>query len=169
MDEYFQQAYINQYNAALAMLRCAVAACPPEHWEEKIASGTFRWVAYHTLFFADLYLSPSADAFALRELHQRGGDEREDRLCPGLDQDETLAYLDVVRQKVSEALRRETAKSLQGPSGIPWYKISRGELHFVNIRHIQHHTGALYAYLRRVDESLRAPANSLRWVGSGWH
>ena len=168
MDEYVKQALINQYEAALSMLNRCIAACPPEHWEAKIASGTFRWVAYHTLFFTDLYLSPSADAFELRDLHHRGGDEREDRMSPGLDRDETLAYLAICRQKVVDTIAKETAEALQGPSGFPWYVDTRGEMHFINIRHIQHHTGALYAHLRRGDKSFQAPTNPLCWIGSGW-
>jgi DinB superfamily len=168
MIEYIRQMFTGQYEAALAMLNRCIIACPPEHWEARIASANFRWVAYHTLFFTDLYLSPSADAFELRDLHHRGGDEREDRQSPGLDQDETLEYLAICRQKVVDAIAQETSESLQGPSGFPWYEVTRGEMHLINIRHIQHHTGALYAYLRRVDESFQAPINPLRWVGSGW-
>jgi DinB superfamily len=168
MIECFHQILVGQYEAALAMLNQCIAACPPEHWEQKIASGTFRWVAYHTLFFTDLYLSPSADAFQLRDLHRRGGDEREDQLSPGLDRDETLAYLALCRQKVAEAVPLETPESLEGPSGFPWYEVTRGEMHLINVRHIQHHTGALYAYLRRLDSSFRERVNPLPWIGSGW-
>jgi uncharacterized damage-inducible protein DinB len=168
MIKYVHQLLASQFEAALSMLRQCIAACPLEHWEDKIASGTFRWVAYHTLFFTDLYLSPSAEAFQLRDLHERGGDERQDIQCPGLDQAETLAYLDLCREKMLATLATETRESLEGESGFSWYPVSRGELHLVNIRHIQHHTGALYAHLRRVDKSFQEPINPLRWIGSGW-
>jgi hypothetical protein len=168
MTQYIAQMLISQFEAALCMLNQCIAACPPEHWEGKIASGTFRWVAYHTLFFTDLYLSPSAEAFELRELHRRGGDEREDVQCRGLDRNEALAYVTLCREKLHAALAMETLESLQGRSGFPWYQTTRGELHLINIRHIQHHTGALYAYLRRVDESFQEPDSPLRWIGSGW-
>lgn len=39
--------------------------------------------------------------------------------------------------------------------------------HIYNLRHIQHHTGALSAYLRRVDPRLQDRA-ALRWVRMGW-
>ena len=70
-----------------------------EHWESKIANGTVRWVVYHTLFFVDFYLSPGESGFMLRELHQRGGDEREPVAGVGLCKDEALAYLDICRNK----------------------------------------------------------------------
>jgi hypothetical protein len=149
------------------MLKQCIEACPPEHWESLIAQGTFRWVTYHTLFFCDLYLSPNNETFELRDFHERGGDERGPEATPGLSQEDALAYLAICRQKVHESLAAETEKSLAGPSGFHWYKNTRGEMHIINIRHIQHHAGQLSAFLRRVDDRLK-DQKALRWVGSGW-
>jgi hypothetical protein len=66
MIEYLKQILTGQFEAALAMLNQCVQACPPKHWEGKIANDTFRQVAYHKLFFIDLYLSPNEEAFTLR-------------------------------------------------------------------------------------------------------
>jgi hypothetical protein len=167
MLELYKQIVTSQFEASLAMLKQCIAACPEEHWEGKIASGTFRWVAYHTLFFVDVYLSPSEEAFELRELHHRGGDERGEDACPGLSKDETLACVLICRQKMLNTLAAETAKILAGPSGFPHRTIPRAELHLYNIRHIQHHTGQLSAFLRRVDKDLSDP-RAMPWIGSGW-
>ena len=61
--------------------------------------------------------------------------------CVGLSKDDTLAYVPLCRQKMLDSIATETEESLAGPSGFSWYKITRGEMHLVNIRHIQHHTG----------------------------
>jgi hypothetical protein len=168
MIEYVKTILTGQFEAALCMMDHCIRACPPEHWEGKIANGTFRWVAYHTLFWVDLYLSPGdEDAFVLRDFHHRGGDERENTASPGLSKDETLAYVPICRQKVLETLAAETAESLQGPCGFSCRKITRGELHVYNLRHVQHHTGQLSAYLRRVDPALSDP-KALPWIGTGW-
>jgi hypothetical protein len=167
MLEYFKQVLVAQYEASLAMLNRCIDACPPEHWEGKIAQGTFRWVTYHALFFTDLYLSPSNEAFELRELHQRGGDERSPEACIGLPKEEALAYVPLCREKMLASIASESEDSLAGPSGFFWYKITRGEMHMVNIRHIQHHTGQLSAFLRRIDDRFKDP-DTLRWIGSGW-
>ena len=128
-----------------------------------------RWVAYHTLFFADLYLSKNEDAFVLRELHRAGGDERGEEAAPGLSREETLAYVRIVRTKVGDSLAGETEETLRGPSGFSWRKCTRAEMHIYNIRHIQHHAGQMSAYLRRVDPELKGPrVEALRWVGQGW-
>jgi uncharacterized damage-inducible protein DinB len=167
MIDYIRQILAGQYGASLAMLRDCIASCAPEHWEGMIANGSFRYVAYHTLFFTDLYLTRHEHAFELRDQHVRGGDEREDKLSLGLSKEETLAYALICRDKVTESLAQETDGSLQAYSGFSWRKFSRGELHIYNIRHIQHHTGQLSAYLRRVDPQ-RIGKDSLRWIGSGW-
>jgi hypothetical protein len=167
MLELYKQLVVSQFEAALAMLNQCIAACPPEHWEGKIANDAFRYVAYHTLFFADLYLSTSENAFQQTDFHRRGGDERGEAASPGLSKEETLAHVPVVRQKLLDTLAAETAESLAGPSGISWRKTSRAELHLYNLRHVQHHVGAMYAYLRRVVPSL-ADNKALPWVGAGW-
>src|SRR4051812_39590919 len=117
MLEFFRQTLTAQYEAALAMLNQCIAACPSSNWEDLIAQGSFRWVAYHTLFFADLYLSPHESLFQLRELHRRGGDEREPIAAPGLPKDDALQYVQVCRQKMFETVAAETVDSFAGPSG----------------------------------------------------
>ena len=167
MIEELKKAITGQYEAALCMLHQCIIQCKPEHWEGRIANDTFRQISYHTLFYVDFYLSPTEESFVLRDVHQRGGDERQPILSPGLEPDETLHYLTICLQKVIENVADETRESLEGPSGFALRKFSRVELHFYNIRHIQHHTGQLSAYLRRVDESLKM-TKDLKWISSGW-
>src|SRR5262249_39867165 len=164
MIEYLKMILTGQFEAALCMLNDCVRKCPPEHWDGRIANDTFRQIAYHTLFYVDFYLSPGELAFALRDLHLRGGDERFSTApSTGLTRDETLSYLAVCRQKLIETLASETTDSLQGPSGFTRLPFSRGELHLYNIRHVQHHTGQMSAYLRRVVED-----GEQWWVATGW-
>lgn len=163
MHEFVKSIIRGQFEAALCMLNDCLRKCPEEHWDGKIANDTFRQIAYHTLFYVDYYASPNESAFALRELHARGGDERKPEVSTGLSKEESLAYLAIGRQKVLESIAAETAESLQGPSGFSRQQFSRGELHLYNIRHIQHHVGQLSAYLRRITQD-----TSSWWVRTGW-
>ena len=164
MSAYLKAILTSQIEAALCMLTECIQKCPVEHWEGKIGNDTFRQVAYHTLFWLDLYLSANADAFKLRELHSRGGDDRSDSgPSTGLSKDESLAYSAICRQKLLATLAAETPESLQGPSGFHWLPFSRGEAHLYNLRHVQHHTGQLSAYLRRIVQD-----GEQWWVKSGW-
>jgi uncharacterized damage-inducible protein DinB len=164
MIEYLKSILTGQFEASLCMLNDCVRKCPHEYWEGRIANDTFRQVAYHTLFFVDYYFSPGDVAFTPRELHLRGGDERSSTTASaGLTKDETLSYLAVCRQKALDALAAETSESLRGPSGFSRLPFSRGELHLYNLRHVQHHTGQLSAYLRRIVEDVER-----WWVATGW-
>jgi len=162
---YLNNILSSQFEASLCMMHHCIKACPVKHWEGKIVTATVRQIVYHTLFCADMYLSPNAESFKLRELHRRGGDERGTTWSRGLSKPQTLAYLDICRRKARKTLASQTTRILKGPSG--FRKFSRGELHIYNIRHIQHHTGQLSAYLRRVDPTL-TDSKLLPWVGSGW-
>jgi len=54
---------VAQVRAALAMLRSAIEACPEKLWNREIDQNRFWSLAYHTVYFTHLYLSPSEDAF----------------------------------------------------------------------------------------------------------
>ena len=162
MIDLVRTALVGQFEASLAMLNRCVEACTDSQWGDKVANGTARWVAYHTLFFTDLYLSRGEAAFALRDLHAIGGDEREPGACIGLERTPTLDYLAICRSKAVSELTAETPESFAAPSGFSWLPITRFELHVYNIRHIQHHTGQLSAFLRR------GGVTDLRWKRSGW-
>jgi hypothetical protein len=164
MIEYLKTILTAQLEASLCMLKECIERCPVEHWESKIANDTFRQIAYHTLFFIDLYLSPGETAFRLRECHQRGGDERSSTAASnGLTKDETLAYLAVCRHKALKTFAAETQASLEAASGFSRLAFSRGELHLYNLRHVHHHTGQLSAYLRRIIKDGEG-----WWIKTGW-
>jgi len=157
-----------QYEAALCMLGEAISGCPDEHWDGVIGKYPFWQVAYHTLCYADLYLTPNEKDFVPRTIHPAGWKEFDDEYpSRRFTRDELTAYVAICREKAADTFAGQTQQSLEGPSGFARRTFSRGELHIYNIRHIQHHTGQLGAFLRRID-----PANQelsvLRWLGSGW-
>src|SRR5438309_959347 len=117
MSKYLNDILSSQFEASLCMMHHCIKACPPKHWEGKIAKATFRQVAHHTLYFVDKYLSPSRESFQLRDLHRRGGDQRGTTVRRGLSKSQTLSYLSICRQKAIDTLASETAQALQGPSG----------------------------------------------------
>ncbi len=164
MTDYFKKIVTAQFEAALCMFNDCIKKCPEEHWDGVIGKESFGKVAYHVLFFVELYLSPNEAAFTLRELHRRGGDELSSTaFSNGLSKTETLAYAAFCRQKALEVFAAETAESWQRESGFSWLPLSRGELHLYNIRHVQHHTGQLSAFLRGIVKD-----GQPWWVKTGW-
>jgi hypothetical protein len=166
MTDYLKQILSKQFEAALCMFHECVTRCPAEQWDGRVAKYPFWQVAYHTLCFVDLYLSPDEATFAFRvaDFHPHGASEFDDEHpSRRFTQRELLDYVAICRAKARDVLSAETDASLQGASGFPGRPATRGELHLYNLRHIMHHTGQLSAYLRRVDPSIDP-----RWVGSGW-
>ena len=53
-----------QFGAAIDMLENAVLACPEEIWSDRARRPEYWYLAYHTLFWLDLYLTGSVEGFA---------------------------------------------------------------------------------------------------------
>jgi len=167
VDTIWKTAVWQQFGAAIDMLENAIRACPEELWSdgskrpEWVSHDVvgFWYVAYHTLFFLDFYLSGSADGFAppapftLDELDPAG-------LLPErpYTQDELLTYLDHGRKKCRAAIEGMTEQSAGEQCGFARPEVNRAELLLYNLRHVQHHTGQLNLILRQNLDS--AP----RWV-----
>ena len=169
MISYVRTILAGQFEASLAMLNECIRRCPEAQWDGAVAKYPFWQVAYHTLYFVDLYLSPNEEAFQPREIHPAAGrdDIFYDPPIRHLGQPELTAYAAVCRRKAVDTLAAETVESLERASGFSWLPFTRGEVHIYNIRHIQHHAGQLGAYLRRVDPAFQH-REAFRWVATGW-
>jgi DinB superfamily len=152
----------SQYHASLTMLLEAIDACPPELWTSNQHVNQFWHVAYHVLFYTHLYLQPSEADFVAWAHHRPGynrfepGPDAEDPLRP-YSREEVRAYLLLCQEMVESAVDRLDLAALE--SGFSWYHMSKLEHQFVNLRHIQHHTGQLAERLRQAAD------RSIRWVG----
>ena len=63
MDSTWKEIIWQQFGAAIDMLENAMLACPEELWNVRSEQPEFWYVAYHALFWLDLYLSDSAEGF----------------------------------------------------------------------------------------------------------
>lgn len=59
----------NQFGAALDMLENTIPACPDDLWDDRTLPPPYWHIVYHTLFYTDLYLSESEDAFTPAPFH----------------------------------------------------------------------------------------------------
>lgn len=160
----------SQYHAELAMLRDAIEKCPPAAWSGTEQLNQFWQIAYHAIYIGDMYLRPNEAAFRPWREHQ-GGTQNPDGIAGPPDpastlplipneysKSQVLEYLAILDGQVGHAV---DAIDLTSPeSGFSWYKISKLEHQFVNIRHLQHHTAQL-------ADRVRASAGlGVRWVGA---
>jgi len=169
----FKRLVASQFEAGLCMFHDCVSLCPDSNWGQPIAKYPFWQAAHHTLCYVDLYLSKNEATFEQEDmrtgpsgLHPNGWSEfRDEYPSRRFERGELLEYTDHCRQKARRVVAAETVESLDEPSGFHWLKFNRAELHVYNIRHLQHHTGQLGAFLRRVDAD---HALNPKWVGTGW-
>jgi len=161
-----------QLRAALAMLRAAVAACPDDLWLARDHPNAFWQVAYHALYFTDLYLRPNPAAFVAFPGHQTdvqnedgmgAGDPGDARppLPEPYARSHVLAYADHLAATLDQAV---DALDLTAPtSGFPWYPgMGKLEHLLVNLRHLQHHAAQLADRLRT------ASGTGVGWVAAGY-
>jgi uncharacterized damage-inducible protein DinB len=153
-----------QLGAAIDMLENAIAACPDTLWSDREQQPEYWYLAYHTLFFLDYYLSDTADGFAppapftLEELDPAG-------VLPErpFTKDELLRYLEHGREKARRLiamLTDDTARETRRFNNQDWSVL---EWLLVSMRHVQHHTAQLNLILRQQTDS--AP----RWIGRTTH
>jgi hypothetical protein len=160
----------SQYHAALAMLRDTIERCPDDLWLRADTPNAFWQLAYHTLFFAHLYLLDGPDAYTGWRGHQHqvqqpdgiGGppDPKSDlpvspRPYTTSEALEYWAICDGLVDARVDAMDLDSAHS-----GFYWYEVSKLEHQLVNLRHIQHHTAQLADRLRNTL------GLGTRWVGS---
>lgn len=63
MDRPWKDAIWGQFGAAIDTLGKAIDACPQEIWFDRTRVPQFWYLASHTLFWLDLYLSEDREGF----------------------------------------------------------------------------------------------------------
>jgi DinB superfamily len=165
----YKELIANQFEAAFCTLAACVDQCPEESWNRPVGNLKFCQVAFHALFFADLYLGKDLQSLRDQAFHRQYAqafadyEELENRVQVAVyDKAFIKAYLRHCRDKAANVIAAETEQVLNSRPGFERLKFSRAELHFYNIRHVQHHAAQLSLRLR-IDSGVEIP-----WVGSGW-
>ena len=169
MDEFYKKSFLNQFTATLDMFENALRSCPNELWTASmwkdpaapVGYSTFWYVAFHTLFWLDLYLSGSDEGFTppapytLVELDPQG--TLPERVY---SREELLAYLEYCRKKckgtilqLTDALASRKCIFLWTKGGIPF-----AELLLDTMRHVQEHSAQLSMFLGQAGVTAR-------WIG----
>jgi hypothetical protein len=162
MVDFWRSAIRQQFHAAIDMLANAIKGCPDSVWLDR-GSRPFWYIAFHTLFFLDLYLSEK-DEPQFRPPAPFGLSELEEEVVvpePAYGNDELLGYLEHCRRRLDTVMAGMTETWAANPCPIPYRDMSNGELLLYNMRHVQHHAAQLNLLLRQRTNS--APD----WVSKG--
>jgi hypothetical protein len=162
MDSLWKTALWQQFGASIDMFENALLACPATHWHGRLwvdysdhalppEFAEFWYVAYHTLFWLDLYLTGSREGFTppspftLSELDPAGAlPERP------YTRDELHTYLLYLRQKCQatiDGLSDERARQNVSFQWLGKRSMNFFELLLYTMRHVQEHGGQLSMFL----------------------
>lgn len=141
------------------MLRQCVERCPDEVWTSGTHPRTFWRIAYHAVFYAQLYLPQNEAAFEPWEKAREhaAGLWENPPVLEAYSQAEILEYIDLVSSQVDETVKTLDLDSKD--SGFHWYpNFDKLSHEIMNIRHIQGHVGQL-------SELLMMHGIDTDWVG----
>jgi hypothetical protein len=162
----------SQYYASLEMLKEVISKCPPSLWNNQEPKNKFWHISYHVLYCTHMYLQDSDKQFVRWSKHRDtyqflGPLPWPPHIKPNIGEpytkEEILEYFDVCQRQVEEKV---SSLDLNAESGFYWLPIKKLELQLYNIRHIQHHAGALIDRLRTsenigVDWVVKKPDSSV--------
>ena len=174
MDSLWRAILWKQFGAAIDMLDNALVVCPDILWRQPVWSdpsvpperAEFWYVAYHALFWLDLYLFGAEEGFtppapyALVEQDDAAGPLPERPYT----RDEVRVYLTYARQKCRATIETMTDERARQPVNFPWMAngeaVSYIELQLYSMRHVQEHAAQLSLLLGQRG----VHAEDLDWV-----
>jgi hypothetical protein len=173
----WSEAVWRQFGAAIDTLGDAIQACPESQWRESLwqeppdsplppGFAEFWYLAYHTMFWLDLYLFGSGEGFVPRPPFTDAELDPAGKLPEKpYTQEELLEYVSYVRRKCEGTLTSMTEEDALRPCAFPWTRgkpVSYVELQLYNLRHVQEHAAQLNMFLGQ-----RRPGSAPRWVARG--
>ena len=180
MEAVVGDALWRQFGGALAMLDNAIVACPESLWRARLWEApadrpppswmppefaTFWHLAYHTLFWFDLYLAgtPEEEFAPPAPFIWTEGDPAASPERPYTKED-LRAYLTALRRTCHATLAALTAeRARRGVSHYGWLRgqaITYVELQLYNLRHVQEHVAQLSLFLGQHG----VPDKAIGWV-----
>ena len=155
MDDGWRTSVWRQFGAAIDMLEDALRACPEPLWHaplwtkpaERPEFAQFWYLAYHALFWLDLYLTGAEEGFAPPapfELIEMAEDDLPER---AYSKEELQAYLYHGRQRCQEIIAALTDETAQRRCRFAWGEVSFAELLLYNLRHVQEIAAQLSIFL----------------------
>ena len=157
MDHVWRTMLWKQFGASLDMLDNAIMTCPDAIWHQAVwhdssvpsQRAEFWYVAYHALFWVDLYHFGSEKGFTPPAPFTLV--EQDDAAGPLPSQpysrEELRAYLASVRQQCRTTIATLTDERAFQPVSFPWMRdgevVSYVELQLYSMRHTQEHAAQL--------------------------
>jgi len=158
-----------EFGAALEMLSNAIKNANDDVWNNTDDELRFWNIAYHVVFFCDIYLSDFDPEVENVEEQYRlpaylkdwKGAHNYDKIHePAMPKEVLERFLEETRSKLRSRFAEGTVENQIGERATSWLKMSKGSVLLYNMRHIMQHVGHLNDILRKHN----LPAS--RWMAS---
>jgi hypothetical protein len=154
MDLYWKNLIWQQLGASIDALKTSIEVCPKGLWEDRSRNPEYWYLAYHTIFWLDLYLEDSPDSYhppapyGLEELDPAG------LLPPQVyTQEQMLAFLAHSRARTRRVIGTLTEQQAREPYRFGNVDLTVAEKYLYTMRHVQHHTAQMNLILRQTIDS----------------
>jgi DinB family protein len=154
-----------QFGAAIDDLGNTIDACPDDLWRARLWEHSteqpefseFWYIAYHTLFWLDLYLTGAEEGFVPRAPFTLI-EQDEDGPVPErpFTKQELHAYLLDCRRKCQETIEGMTVEAAERRCLFGWGEVSFAELLLYTMRHVQGHAAQLNLLLGQKSVTVRS-------------
>lgn len=145
-----QDAIYQQFGASVDSLEAAIQACPKALWKTGERWHQPWYLAFHTVFWLDLYLSESASKYQPPPPFTRC--ELEANVFPErpYTQEEILSWLQLSRKNLTKRLATiSTREDARRSCHLHWGEMEAAELLLYNLRHVQHHAAQINLLIRQ--------------------
>lgn len=153
MDTMLKTSLWQQFGAAIDMLDDAITLCPDPLWTtalwkdpDDVRYGHFWFIAYHTLFWLDLYLTGASDGFAPPAPFIRGALPE-----TPYTKSQIYTYLNACRRKCRATIAALSDENANNVCTFDWGTFTFLELQLYNMRHVQEHASQLNLLLGQHD------------------
>ncbi len=160
----FKTIIWQQFGATIDTLANALRDCPDEVWRDRLwdnpsqrpERSQFWYLAYHALFWLDLYLTGAEEGFAppapFTLIEQDDDGPLPER---PYTKAELQAYLNDCRKKCQATIEALTDEAAQRICRFGWGEASFAELLLYNMRHVQEHASQLNLMLGQKGVSVQ--------------
>ncbi|MEO0560896.1 MAG: DinB family protein [Chloroflexota bacterium] len=164
MNPIVKDSIWQQFGAAIDFLALSIDACPDELWTAPLWKTTddeptfaqFWYVAYHTLFWLDLYLTGTEDGFAPPEPFTIIEETYDGPLPKRVyTKAELMGYVATCRERTHTTIMALTDETAARECAFGWGSCSFLELLLYNARHVHGHASQLNMLLGQHDVPVR--------------
>ncbi|MHC4993983.1 MAG: DinB family protein [Planctomycetota bacterium] len=140
-----------QFLASIDALIHGIESCPDCLWANESRHPPYWRLAFHTLFWLDLYLYGAVEGFVPPEPYGLEELEWDDRPPRVYTREEMRTYALHGRDRCVVALDGLTEKRANRECAFGWGTVPYAELLLYNMRHVQHGVGQMNLILRQME------------------